>query len=154
MKLPQLSIATKLYAIFALLATATVALAISAVVNASYHAALVEEFGAAFKAGQHVERINALINALVMETRGIYLAEEATTAESHGRTIGNLSEKVTQALEGWQQAAPDYTPWASTPSKISFNPVRSSSTCHVSRMSGGTKRRTFSPAPVIISPCS
>ncbi|MCC6775384.1 MAG: HAMP domain-containing protein [Hyphomicrobiales bacterium] len=106
MKLPQLSIAIKLYAIFALLATATVALAISAVVNASYHAALVAEFGAAFKAGQHVERINALINALVMETRGIYLAEDATPAEGHGRAIGKLSEKVTQALEGWRQAAP------------------------------------------------
>ena len=38
MKLPQISIATKLYAIFALLATVTVALAAVAVVNARHHA--------------------------------------------------------------------------------------------------------------------
>ena len=41
-KLPQLSIAAKLYAIFALLATVTVALAAVAVVNARHHAALTE----------------------------------------------------------------------------------------------------------------
>ena len=44
MKLPHFSIATKLYAIFALLATVTVALAAVAVVNARRHAALTDEF--------------------------------------------------------------------------------------------------------------
>jgi len=44
-KLPHFSIATKLYAIFALLATVTVALAGVAVVNAYRHAAITEEFG-------------------------------------------------------------------------------------------------------------
>ncbi len=48
MRLPQLSIATKLYAIFALLATVTVALAVVAVVNARHHAALTDEFESAF----------------------------------------------------------------------------------------------------------
>ena len=46
-RFPRLSIATKLYAIFALLATATVVLALVAVVNARRHAALTEEFEAA-----------------------------------------------------------------------------------------------------------
>jgi methyl-accepting chemotaxis protein len=105
-KLPQLSIATKLYAIFALLATSTVVLAVLAAVNAAYHTALVEESGAAFRAGQHVERINAMINALVMETRGIYLAEDAADAEGHGQAIGRINERLAQALEGWRLAAP------------------------------------------------
>ena len=47
MKLPQFTIATKLYAIFALLATVTVGPAIVAVVNARHHAALTNEFKAA-----------------------------------------------------------------------------------------------------------
>jgi methyl-accepting chemotaxis protein len=45
--LPRLSIATKLYAILALLAIATVALAAVAVVNARHHNALIQEFEAA-----------------------------------------------------------------------------------------------------------
>ena len=48
-RFPKLSIAAKLYAIFALLATATVALALVAVVNARRHAALTEEYEAAFQ---------------------------------------------------------------------------------------------------------
>ena len=45
--LPKLSIAAKLYAIFALLATATVALSVVAVSNARHHAALTDEFESA-----------------------------------------------------------------------------------------------------------
>ena len=43
MKLPHLTIATKLYAIFALLATMTVGLAAVAVINAYRHAALAQQ---------------------------------------------------------------------------------------------------------------
>ena len=46
--LPKLSIAAKLYAIFALLATATVALALVAVVNARRHADLNRDYESAF----------------------------------------------------------------------------------------------------------
>jgi len=46
-KLPQFSIATKLYAIFALLATVTVGLAVAPVANARYQQSLTDEFEAA-----------------------------------------------------------------------------------------------------------
>src|SRR5712691_395842 len=103
-KLPHFSIATKLYAIFALLATVTVGLAGVAVVNAHRHAALTEEFGAAFRGGQNIERINGLIYALVMETRAIYLAADAAAAEDHGRAIGKFNEQLSAALKGWQDS--------------------------------------------------
>jgi methyl-accepting chemotaxis protein len=102
-KLPRFSIATKLYAIFALLATVTVALAAVAVVNAYRHAAITEEFGAAFGGGQNIERINGLVYALVMENRAIYLAEDAGTAEDHARAIVTFNERLSDALKGWQQ---------------------------------------------------
>jgi hypothetical protein len=47
-KLPQHLIATKLYAIFALLASITVALAVAVAYDARQHAALTEEFESAF----------------------------------------------------------------------------------------------------------
>jgi methyl-accepting chemotaxis protein len=109
-KLPHLSIATKLYAIFALLATVTVGLAAVAVVNAERHEALTEQFGAAFRGGQNIERINGLIYALVMETRAIYLAGDATVAEEHAQAIGRFNERLGEALTGWQQSLhPDDT---------------------------------------------
>ena len=57
----RLSIAAKLYAIFALLATATVVLALTAVVTARQHVVLTDEFEAALQGSQIVERINGLI---------------------------------------------------------------------------------------------
>jgi methyl-accepting chemotaxis protein len=53
-QLPPFSIATKLYAIFALLATVTVALAAVAVVNSRQQAALTGEFEFAFQGALNV----------------------------------------------------------------------------------------------------
>jgi methyl-accepting chemotaxis protein len=60
-KLPNLSIAKKLYLIFTLLATVTVALAAVAVSNARRHAALTDEFRSAFIGAMNVELVNGLI---------------------------------------------------------------------------------------------
>lgn len=71
MNLPKLSIAARLYTIFALVAATTVALSMVAVSNAHRHAALTEEFESANAGSWNVERINGLIYASTMETRGI-----------------------------------------------------------------------------------
>ena len=85
-RVPRLSIATKLYAIFALLATATVVLALVAVVNARRHAALTDEFEAALQGSQNVERINGLIYAVVMEcARHLHVAGPADGEEIRRR---------------------------------------------------------------------
>jgi len=60
-RLPTLSIAAKLYSIFALLATVTVALASITVIGAPRHAALTAEFESAFAGALNVEGVNALI---------------------------------------------------------------------------------------------
>ena len=57
--LPKLSIAAKLYAIFALMATTTLALSMIAVFNARHHAALTNEFESANAGTWNVERVNA-----------------------------------------------------------------------------------------------
>src|SRR5260370_12333539 len=60
-KLPNLSIAKKLYLIFTLLATVTVALAAVAVSNARRHAALPDEFRSPFLPAMNVHLVNGLI---------------------------------------------------------------------------------------------
>ena len=102
MKLPQFSIATKLYAIFALLATVTVGLAIVAVVNARHHAALTGEFETALAGSQNVDRANGLIYAVNMEARGIYLARDAKSAEVFAESLLTLSDRIGAVVADWQ----------------------------------------------------
>ena len=73
MTLAKPSIAAKLYVIFALLATVMVALAAVAIFNAERHVARTNEFESAFVGAENVERIESLIYAVVMESRGIYM---------------------------------------------------------------------------------
>ena len=102
MKLPQFSIATKLYAIFALLATVTVGLAIVAVVNARHHAALTNEFEAALAGSQNVDRANGLIYGVMMEARGIYLARDIKSAGGHAESMLSLSDRIGAVVANWQ----------------------------------------------------
>ena len=61
MNLAKLSIAAKLYAILALLATVIAALAATAVLNADRNLALTKDFESAFVGAENVERIDSLI---------------------------------------------------------------------------------------------
>ena len=104
MKLPHFSIATKLYAIFALLATVTVALAAVAVVNARQHAALTDEFECAFAGALNVERVKALIYAIVMESRGIYLSPDVAAAKAYGAGLLKANDRIGDVVTEWQRA--------------------------------------------------
>ena len=104
MKLPTLSIATKLYLIFALLATVTVALASITVINARRHAALTEEFGSAFAGAMNVERVNALIYAVVMESRGIYMSYDIPTAKIYGDGLLVFNDRIGEVVKEWQHS--------------------------------------------------
>jgi methyl-accepting chemotaxis protein len=86
-KLPNLAIATKLYLIFGLLATVTVALAGVTALKAGRHVALTDEFRSAFAGAMNVERVNALIYAVVMESRGIYMSPDTATAKVYGSQL-------------------------------------------------------------------
>ena len=99
-RFPRLSIASKLYAIFALLATATVVLALVAVVTARRHAALTDEFELALQGSQNVERINGLIYAVVMESRGVYMSEDAPSRRKYADGLLKFNERILEVVEG------------------------------------------------------
>jgi methyl-accepting chemotaxis protein len=101
--LPKLSIATKLYAIFALLATVSLALALASVVNARRHAAMTLEFQSALRSSQYVERIRGLINAVVMEGRGVYLAQDTARAREHAKELLKYTDEVGSLSGEWQR---------------------------------------------------
>ena len=102
MKLPHFSIATKLYAIFALLATVTIALAAVAVINSRQHAALTREFESAFTGALNVERVKALLDAIEMESRGIYMAADIAGAKPFATAVIKSNDRIGDVVTEWQ----------------------------------------------------
>jgi methyl-accepting chemotaxis protein len=102
MKLPRLSIAAKLYAIFALMATTTMALAAVAVIKAHSHAALTDEFQSANTGSLNVERIGSLINAVVMEARGIYMSEDGAVRKKYADSLLGYSDQIGKVVGAWE----------------------------------------------------
>ncbi len=104
MTLPKLSIAAKLYAIFALMATITLALAIGAVLNARYHAALTDEFESANAGTWNVERVNGLIYAVVMESRGVYMSADLKTSKIYADGILKFNAQIAKVVDDWKKS--------------------------------------------------
>ncbi len=102
MKLPHFSIATKLYAIFALLATVTIALAAVAVINARQHAALTGEFESAFTGALNVERAKALLGAIEMESRGVYMSADSAGAKPFAAALIRANDRIGDVITEWQ----------------------------------------------------
>src|ERR1043165_183212 len=103
MKLPSLSIAAKLYTIFALLATVTVALSLMAVLNARNNTTLSKEFERTFLGTQNVERVNGLIYAVVMESRGIYMSPDIPTAKRYGTLLLQFNDRIANVVADWRK---------------------------------------------------
>jgi methyl-accepting chemotaxis protein len=104
MKLGNLSIAARLYVVFALLAAVTVALAAVAIVNANRHVALTREFESAFVGAENVERINSLVYAVVMESRGIYMSPDVETAKKFATGLTGFNDQIGDVVAGWQKS--------------------------------------------------
>jgi methyl-accepting chemotaxis protein len=104
MKLPKLSIAARLYVIFTLLATVTVALAAAAIVHAVRHVAMTKEFESAFVGAENVERVNSLIYAVVMESRGIYMSPDIETAKPFAIGLTRFNDQIGSIVEDWKKS--------------------------------------------------
>ena len=104
MKPVKLSIAAKLYVIFALLATVTGALAAVAIVQSNRHVALTNEFESAFVGAENVERINSLVYAVVMESRGIYMSPDIATAKKFAEGLTRFNDQIGGVMAGWEKS--------------------------------------------------
>jgi methyl-accepting chemotaxis protein len=102
--LPKLSIAAKLYGIFALMAAITLTLAISAVVSARHHAALTDEFESANAGTWNVERVNGLIYAVVMESRGVYMSSDLATSKVYADGILKFNAQIAKVVSDWKRS--------------------------------------------------
>ena len=102
MTLPKLSIAAKLYAIFALMAITTVALSAVTVFSARHHAALTAAFQASNASSRALERINGLLYAVGLQASGIGEAQSPSMASDHAKELSKIADRIGRAVSKWQ----------------------------------------------------
>ena len=98
----RLSLAAKLYAIFALIAILTAAITVLSDYNSRHNAELTEEVATASRAALNVERINSLVYAVVMESRGVYMSSEPATVKKFGDGLLKFNEQILGVVKSWE----------------------------------------------------
>jgi len=106
-RLPKLSIAAKLYSIFTLLAIVTALNAVVSNINNRQTAQLGEEVAVAARAAENIERVNALVYAVVMESRGIYMTSDLPadrpTAKKYAEGLLKFNDQIGVVVADWQK---------------------------------------------------
>ena len=101
--LPKLSIAAKLYAIFALMAMTALALSGSAVINARHYAVLTTTYESANTGMKNIERINGLIYAVVAESRGTYLPNDQANRRQFIDGLNGFLDRIEELMGDWKK---------------------------------------------------
>ena len=97
-----LSIATKLYSVFALFALLTAAITVLSDYNSRRNAELIEAIETASRAALNVERINSLVYAVVMESRGVYMSTEPAVVKKYGDGLLKFNEQIRGVVKDWE----------------------------------------------------
>jgi methyl-accepting chemotaxis protein len=98
----RLSLATKLYSVFALFAILTAAITALSDYNTRRNAELTEAIGTVSRAALNVQRIDTLVYAVVMESRGIYMSTEAAVVKKYGDGLLTFNAKILAVVKDWE----------------------------------------------------
>ncbi|MBR1148438.1 methyl-accepting chemotaxis protein [Bradyrhizobium sp. AUGA SZCCT0431] len=100
--LSRLSLAAKLYSIFALFAVLVAAITALSDYNTRQNTALTEAVATASRAALNVERVNSLVYAVVMESRGVYMSTEPAVVKRYGDGLLKFNESILEVVRNWQ----------------------------------------------------
>src|ERR1700719_4195666 len=98
----SLSLAFKLYAIFALFALLTAAITALSDYNTRRGTELTQSIETASQAALNVERVNSLVYAVVMESRGIYMSSELPVMKKYGDGLHKFSDQLLGVVKNWE----------------------------------------------------
>ena len=98
----RLSLAAKLYSIFALIAFLTAAIAILSHYNTRRNAELTAAIETANLAALNVARVNSLVYAVVMESRGVYMSSEPAVVKKYGDGLLKFNEQILAVVKNWE----------------------------------------------------
>jgi methyl-accepting chemotaxis protein len=98
----RLSLATKLYSIFSLFALLTAAITVLSDYNTRSSTELTDAIETSSHAALNVERVNSLVYAVVMESRGIYMSTDPTLIKKYGDGIHKFSGELMGVVRNWE----------------------------------------------------
>ena len=101
-KTSSLSLAFKLYSIFALFALLTAAITALSEYNTRHSTELTQSIETASQAALNVERVNSLVYAVVMESRGIYMSTDLPVVKKYGDGLYKFSGQLLEVVKNWQ----------------------------------------------------
>src|SRR5581483_6370537 len=106
-KASSFSLAFKLYSIFALFALLTAAITALSDYNTRRGAELIESIETASQAALNVERVNSLVYAVVMESRGIYMSTDLPVVKKYGDGLRKFSDQLVEVVKNWESIVRD-----------------------------------------------
>ncbi|SCB13092.1 methyl-accepting chemotaxis protein [Bradyrhizobium shewense] len=98
----RFTLATKLYAIFALFALLTAAIAMLSDYNSRRGADLTSAIETANAAALNVERVNSFVYAVVMESRGVYMSTEPAVVKKYGEGLLKFNAQILDVVKRWE----------------------------------------------------
>jgi methyl-accepting chemotaxis protein len=98
----RLSLAAKLYSVFALFAVLIAVITALSDYNTRRNAELMEAVDTASRAALNVERVNSLVYAVVMESRGVYMSTEAAVVKKYGEGLLKFNDQILAVVKDWQ----------------------------------------------------
>jgi methyl-accepting chemotaxis protein len=101
-KASSFSLAFKLYAIFALFALLTAAITVLSDYNTRSSTELTQSIEIASQAALNVERVNSLVYAVVMESRGIYMSTDLPVVKKYGDGLHKFSDQLLDVVKKWE----------------------------------------------------
>jgi methyl-accepting chemotaxis protein len=98
----RFSLAAKLYSILALFALLTAAITALSDHNTRRNADLTEAIETASRAALNVERVNSLVYAVVMESRGVYMSTDAAVVKKYGEGLLKFNDQILAVVKNWE----------------------------------------------------
>jgi methyl-accepting chemotaxis protein len=98
----RFSLAAKLYLVFALFAVLTAAITALSDYNTRQNAALTDAIETAGRAALNVERVNSLVYAVVMESRGIYMSTDVAVVKKYGEALLKFNDQILTVVRNWE----------------------------------------------------
>jgi methyl-accepting chemotaxis protein len=98
----RFSLALKLYSIFGLFAVLTAAITALSDYNTRRNTEIAEAIAVASHAALNVERVNALVYAVVMESRGIYMSTQPADVKKYGDGLLKFNNQILAVVKDWE----------------------------------------------------
>ena len=98
----RLSLAARLYSIFALFALLTAAIAVLSNYTTRRGSELTHAIETVNLAALNVERVNSLVYAVVMESRGVYMSTDPAVVKKYGNGLLKFNDRIMDVVQKWE----------------------------------------------------